>query len=108
MEGIRIVSKIDGFRRAGIAHTREPKDYRVDAFTDAQLQALAKEPNLTIVSIGIDEPRPEVKLEKLNKEDLIAHAKKTFDLTLEPELTKAAMIEAIGAAAAAAAKAEQQ
>jgi hypothetical protein len=43
---IVIKSKRDGFRRCGIAHSSQPTKYADDFFTDEQLKALAKEPQL--------------------------------------------------------------
>ncbi|MER8439551.1 HI1506-related protein [Mesorhizobium sp. M1312] len=47
--GVRIRSKVDGFRRAGIAHSKAPVEHRMEAFKGPeQLEALFAEPNLTI------------------------------------------------------------
>ncbi|TPJ83848.1 hypothetical protein FJ422_16375 [Mesorhizobium sp. B2-6-3] len=47
--GIRIRSKIDGFRRAGIAHSKEPVEHGMEAFKGPeQLEALFAEPNLVV------------------------------------------------------------
>ena len=43
---IVITSKRDGFRRCGIAHPSTPTKYADDFFTEEQLKALAKEPQL--------------------------------------------------------------
>jgi hypothetical protein len=45
---IRITSSIDGFRRAGIAHTRVPAEYADDAFTKEQMKQLQAEPVLLV------------------------------------------------------------
>ncbi len=45
---IRIVSKRDGFRRCGIAHTVAATEYPDDFFDEGQLQALEAEPMLEI------------------------------------------------------------
>jgi len=50
MKGIRITSKKDGFRRAGVAH-HGTVDHALDAFTKGQLAALRAEPNLIVVDI---------------------------------------------------------
>lgn len=52
---ITIRSKQEGFRRCGIAHTSEPKEYQNSKFTKAQLLALQNEPKL-IVTVTKDEP----------------------------------------------------
>lgn len=45
---IVITSKRDGFRRCGIAHTSKAVRYPDDFFSEAQLRALVKEPQLTL------------------------------------------------------------
>lgn len=45
---IRIRSKVDGFRRCGIAHTSAPKDYPDDKFTKKQIAELKAEPMLFV------------------------------------------------------------
>lgn len=45
---IVITSKRDGFRRCGIAHPGTPTPYPNDFFTDEQLEALGKEPQLIL------------------------------------------------------------
>lgn len=45
---IKITSKQDGFRRAGMAHTVTPKEYPNDKFTKEQLAALKAEPMLVV------------------------------------------------------------
>lgn len=47
--GLRIRSKIDGFRRAGIPHSKAPVEHRMDAFSGPeQLEAIFAEPNLVV------------------------------------------------------------
>lgn len=48
---IRITSKQDGFRRAGLAHPARPVDHPDKAFTKEQLAALEAEPMLTVEKI---------------------------------------------------------
>jgi len=48
---IRIVSKKEGFRRCGIAHSSNPVDYPEDEFTGKQLAALKAEPMLVVVQV---------------------------------------------------------
>lgn len=60
---IRITSKKDGFRRAGIAHSKEPTEYQDDRFSKAELKQLKAEPNLTVEICAdkkIDPPKPNV------------------------------------------------
>lgn len=45
---IVITSKRDGFRRCGIAHSSQPTPYPDDFFTEEQLKALSKEPQLVL------------------------------------------------------------
>lgn len=45
---IRITSKIDGFRRAGVAHPAAPTEYPDDKFNKEQLAALKAEPMLIV------------------------------------------------------------
>lgn len=49
---IVITSKRDGFRRCGIAHPGKPTYYPDDFFTDEQLEALGKEPQLILAYAG--------------------------------------------------------
>lgn len=64
---IRIQSRVEGFRRAGIAHSVTPVDYPDSQFDDEALAALQAEP-LLVVEV-IDEPNagkssaPAVKVE---------------------------------------------
>lgn len=47
--GVRIRSKVDGFRRAGIAHSKAPVAHAMEAFKGPeQLEALFAEPNLVV------------------------------------------------------------
>lgn len=53
---IRITSKIDGFRRAGVAHSGKPTDYPNDYFTAYELSVLEAEPYLIVQQL----PDPKV------------------------------------------------
>ncbi|PHS48759.1 MAG: hypothetical protein COB05_04415 [Marinobacter sp.] len=55
---IRIISSIDGFRRAGMAHPARPCTYPDDAFTVAQLAQLKAEPRLAVSSVQADAVQP--------------------------------------------------
>jgi hypothetical protein len=47
--GIRVRSKIDDFRRAGIAHCKAPVEHRMEAFKGLEpMEALFAEPNLVV------------------------------------------------------------
>lgn len=54
---IVIVAKHDGFRRCGVAHSSKKTKYPDDFFTEEQLLALSKEPQL-ILGYEDDEPGP--------------------------------------------------
>jgi len=45
---IQIKSKVEGFRRAGVAHSRAPIDHPIGTFDADQLEALLAEPKLTV------------------------------------------------------------
>ncbi|BAV74114.1 hypothetical prophage protein [Pseudomonas chlororaphis subsp. aurantiaca] len=53
---ITIISKRNGFRRCGVAHSDQPKDWPQDAFTDEQWDALIAEPQLILAvkETGLD------------------------------------------------------
>ncbi len=51
---IRITSKQEGFRRAGMAHTKAPRLYPDGRFTPAELAALAAEPLLVVEILAND------------------------------------------------------
>jgi Mu-like prophage FluMu N-terminal domain len=50
---IKIISKKDGFRRCGVAHTEAPTEYPDDAFSDDQLEILMGEPMLVVEIAGV-------------------------------------------------------
>lgn len=54
---IVITAKRDGFRRAGIAHSSKPTRYPDDFFSEKQLKAMLKEPQLTLAHVedGFDQ-----------------------------------------------------
>jgi len=58
MKIIRIISKKDGFRRAGKAHPAEPMDYPADAFDKDQLAELQAEPMLVVQELDVADPKP--------------------------------------------------
>lgn len=49
---IRITSKKDGFRRAGMEHSSTPKEYPNDRFTPEQLAALKAESMLVVEELA--------------------------------------------------------
>ena len=46
---VTIISKKEGFRRCGIAHSTAPTSYADDTFSKKELAALQDEPMLTVV-----------------------------------------------------------
>lgn len=55
MKKLRIVSKKDGFRRCGVKHSTDPKDYALDRFSAEQLAALKAEPLLYVHEVEVDD-----------------------------------------------------
>lgn len=51
--GIRVVAKVDGFRRAGRAWSKAGTDLPVTSLKKADLAALRAEPKLTVTDIEI-------------------------------------------------------
>ncbi|WP_082407356.1 HI1506-related protein [Mesorhizobium sp. 1M-11] len=50
---VRVVSRVDGFRRANIAHSKEAVEHPVESFRlPEQLEALFAEPNLVVEFVG--------------------------------------------------------
>ncbi len=49
---VRISALRDGFRRAGVAHTKEPVDWPAGRWTTDELTALEAEPELVVVRIS--------------------------------------------------------
>lgn len=52
---ISITSKVDGFRRCGIAHSRNATEYADGKFSKKELDILQAEPNL-VVTVSGDQP----------------------------------------------------
>jgi len=48
---IRITAKTDGFRRCGIAHSKEPTEYPDDHFNKKELELLKEEPMLSVEEV---------------------------------------------------------
>lgn len=48
---IIIRSTTEGFRRAGMAHSKQPKEYADDFFTSEQLALLEAEPKISITRV---------------------------------------------------------
>lgn len=58
---IRIRSQKDGFRRCGVAHSKQWREYEDDRFTEEELAALQGEPMLQVEVVADPEPKPEPK-----------------------------------------------
>ena len=48
---IEIKSKRDGFRRCGVAHTKEPVEHADDKFSEEEIAVLKADPMLTVMHI---------------------------------------------------------
>lgn len=58
MKALRITSKVDGFRRAGIAHPAVATDHPIDGLTEDQITALKGEPMLVVEEVEVEDPEP--------------------------------------------------
>lgn len=69
---IRISSKREGFRRCGIAHSKEPTEYPDDRFTPAELKALKAEPMLVVEEVKPkgEKVKPKGEEDKLKGEEV--------------------------------------
>ena len=74
---IVIQSKRDGFRRCGIAHSKEPVEYPDGHFNSEKLSVLKNEPMLTV---EIKEGEPAGVKKGLNAKDTIKLVKEAGDL----------------------------
>lgn len=52
---IKIFSRVDGYRRAGIRHSRRGQVLTVADLTEDQLQALDDDPHLRIVPVTVED-----------------------------------------------------
>jgi len=50
--GLRIASKAEGFRRAGIAHSTTAKDHKPGTFSPEDVEALKADPMLVVVELA--------------------------------------------------------
>jgi hypothetical protein len=55
---IRITSKVEGFRRAGMAHSTKPQEYPDHKFSKEQIAALQAEPMLKVEIINVPQALP--------------------------------------------------
>lgn len=74
-KGIRITSQKEGFRRAGIAHSKEAAIYPADQFSKERLAALMAEPMLMVTEVDMPDPESEVE-PKTNDKKSAKKAKK--------------------------------
>lgn len=52
---LRIVSKVDGFRRGGVGHPAKETFHDLDAFTKEEREAIENEPNLIVDEVDVKE-----------------------------------------------------
>ncbi len=92
---IRITSKVEGFRRGGIRHSKTGVEYPDDRFSDAELQLLQAEPMLRIEVV--EEKASAYK--GLNAKEAIKLVEETDDLhlldTLEAGEERKSVLDAI-------------
>ncbi len=53
MKILRITSKVDGFRRAGLSHPAVAADHPAESLTDEQIEALKAEPMLVVEELDV-------------------------------------------------------
>lgn len=99
---IVITAKREGFRRAGIAHSSKPTRYADDFFSEEQLKAMLKEPQLTLAHVedGFDQVQ-----ESFNEPSAQAALSETSSTTQDtqsqaPETGSAPVNDGVGAALA--------
>lgn len=61
---IRIVSRKEGFRRCGVAHSVAPTDHPDDRFTAAELERLIEDPMLVVVVLSDSDETAEKEAKK--------------------------------------------
>jgi len=101
-KAVRIISAVDGFRRAEMAHRKEATDHPEGTFTEEQLEALEAEPNLIVQAIdaqetGASTPEentgepddPIAKLLKGNVGDVVARLAEVSDESIRAQALKA-------------------
>lgn len=78
---IRIIAAKDGFRRAGVAHSKAATDHKEDAFTEEQLEALQAEPMLTVQIIEAQQVNtdPIAEFLKGNVDEVVARIAEASD-----------------------------
>jgi len=98
---IRIRSKHHNFRRCGMAHPKEPREYPDDRFTGEELAILKAEPMLTVEVIETEDSKLEdraAEIEKRIEDDTTAEEKQepveSTPETVEAELNQRTIVEA--------------
>lgn len=79
---IVITAKRDGFRRAGIAHSSMPTRYADDFFSEEQLKAMLKEPQLTLAHVEDEFDQVQ---ESFNEPSAQAALSETSNSTQDPQ-----------------------
>ena len=72
MGTIIITAKKDGFRRCGVAHSKQPTEYPADHFSAKQLKQLQAEPMLTVQLGEAETKPPKAETKPLKAEELVA------------------------------------
>jgi hypothetical protein len=57
MKALRITSKMDGFRRAGMVHPATAVDHPLTGLEPGQVRALQNEPMLVVQEVDIPDPK---------------------------------------------------
>lgn len=79
---IIIAAKRSGFRRCGVAHSSQPTFYRDDHFTEGQLNALAKDPQLVVSYADADLVDLQEQADDINSQSSLSKASLPADSTL--------------------------
>ncbi|MFJ2712196.1 HI1506-related protein [Pseudomonas sp. NPDC087346] len=79
---IVITAKREGFRRAGIAHSSKPTRYADDFFSEEQLKAMLKEPQLTLAHVEDEFDQVQ---ESFNESSAQAALSETSNSTQDPQ-----------------------
>jgi hypothetical protein len=58
MKILRVTSKVDGFRRADMAHPAVATDHPIDSLSKEQIEALKGEPMLVVEEAEVEDPEP--------------------------------------------------
>ena len=75
MKALRISSKKDGFRRAGLTHPAEAVDHPLESLEPWQVKALQNEPLLVVQEVEIPDEHEPLELEGAGEDDKGGKAK---------------------------------